>query len=202
MSYNGMATYPRHTLSSPRRDGLVRGGRTRFHSPETRLPRARPPRIRVPVRGTSVVTGLRRSCRADLIGFASPTGRLSAILRITDEATGHTATSVVPVELPARVAGATRTAEMTIPHSEVRARELRAETKPVRLVPSLHAGSLLDELLTAHLDGTSAHRLALVLTTALDAGALASTPLRQRKRTAGSTEGPESRRNRRKEGST
>jgi len=124
------------------------------------------------VRGSSVITGLDRSCRAELIGFASPIGRLSAILRITDDATGNTATSVVPVGLPGPLEGATTTAEIMIPQSDVRARELRAETEPMRLVPSLQRGTLLEELLTADSDGTSAHRLALVLTTALRAGAL------------------------------
>jgi hypothetical protein len=120
-----------------------------------------------------VITGLDRSCRAELIGFASPIGRLSAILRITDEATGNFATSVVPVELSAPIDGAAR-AELRIPQSEVRARELRAETEPVRLVPSVGGGTLLEELLTADFDGPSVHRLALVLTTALRAGALGS----------------------------
>jgi hypothetical protein len=62
-----------------------------------------PPRVAVPVRGTSVITGRGRDCRAERVGFASPIGRLSAVLRITDAATGRTATSVVPVELPTRI---------------------------------------------------------------------------------------------------
>jgi len=192
------------------------GGGTRLRSPETPASDAKAPRVRVPVRASSVVTGLDRSCRAELIGFASPIGRLSAILRITDDATGNTATSVVPVELPRPLEGATRTAEMRIPQSEVRARELRAETEPVRLMPSLRGGTLLEELMTANVEGATAHRLALVLTTALRAGALTSALCSSGSRTppapattcglhndlaedAGFDVGPESTRNRPKE---
>jgi hypothetical protein len=187
------------TIASPHGDGLMRGARTRFRRPETPPPGPTAPRVRVPVRGSSVITGLDRSCRAELIGFASPIGRLSAILRITDEATGNTATSVVPVGLPGPIEGATRTAEVMIPQSEVRARDLRAETEPVRLLPSLRGGTLLEELLTADFDGTSAHRLALVLTTALRAGALASACATTSRRDIGFDIGPESTRNRHKE---
>jgi hypothetical protein len=159
-----------------------------------------------------VITGLDRSCRAELIGFASPIGRLSAILRITDEATGNFATSVVPVELSGPLDDASTTAELTIPHSEVRARELRAQTEPVRLVPSLGGRPLLEELMTADFDGKSVHRLALALTTALRAGALTSALCSSGSRTPralatdlgvhnniGSDAGPESTRNRHKE---
>ena len=113
------------TIASPHGDGSMFGGRTRFRGPETPPPETAP-RVRVPVRGSSVITGLGRSCRAELIGFASPIGRLSAILRITDEATGNTATSVVPVGLPGPIEGATRTPELMMPQSEVRARDLWA----------------------------------------------------------------------------
>jgi hypothetical protein len=118
-----------------------------------------------------VVTGLDRACRAELAGFASPIGRLSAVLRITDEATRNTATSVVPVELPARVEGTTGTAELTIPPSDVRAREVRVQTAAVRL--RLPTATVLEEFPMPDLDGMSAHRQALVLTTALSRGALA-----------------------------
>ena len=151
----------------------MRGGRTQLASPERGAPPdATAARVPVPVRGSSVITGLDRSCRAELIGFAAPIGRVSAVLRILDEATGTTATSVVPVELPAPIERGTRIAEMVIPHSEVRARDLRAETEPVRLVPTLQGGTLLEEFRMADLDGASAHRLALGLTTALRAGML------------------------------
>src|SRR5918996_1845525 len=101
MSYDGMAMYSDQTIASPtgrRVDACPPHGRG---SPATPPRGATPSRVRVPVRGSSVITGLDRSCRAELIGFAAPIGRLSAILRIIDEATGTTATSVVPVEFPA-----------------------------------------------------------------------------------------------------
>lgn len=162
-----------HTIAPWLGGGWKRGGRAELASPEGRPPQgATAARVSVPVRGSSVVTGLDRSCRAELIGFAAPIGRVSAVLRILDEATGTTATSVVPVELPAPVERDTRTAELVIPHSEVRARDLWAETEPVRLVPTLQGETLLEEFLMADLDGTSAHRLALALTTALRAGSL------------------------------
>jgi hypothetical protein len=114
-----------------------------------------------------VITGLDRACRSELVGFACPIGRLSAVLSITDETTGNTATSVVPV----RIAWATGNAELTIPPSDVRVRELRVETAAVRLrVPR---GPLLDELAMPDIDGISAHRHALGLTRALHGGALA-----------------------------
>jgi hypothetical protein len=122
----------------------------------------------VPVRGSSVVTGLDRACRAELVGFASPIGRLSAVLRITDEASGNTATSVVPVHID----WVTGTVELTIPPSDVRARELRVETAAVRL--RFPAETLCEEFGAADFDRTSAHQQALVLTTALSRGALAS----------------------------
>jgi hypothetical protein len=129
-------------------------------------------RVSVPVRGSSVITGLDRSCRAELIGFAAPIGRVSAILRVIDETSGITATSVVPVQLPAPIERGAETAELMIPHSDVRVRDLRAETEPVRLAPTLQGGTVLEEFLTADVDRTSAHRLSLVLSTALRAGAL------------------------------
>jgi hypothetical protein len=166
--------YFAHTIAPSLGAGWKRGGRAELASPEGRAPQgATAPRVSVPVRGSSVITGLNRSCRAELVGFAAPIGRVSAVLRILDEATSTTATSVVPVELLAPIQRGTRTAELVIPHSEVRARDLRAETEPVRLVPTLQGETLLEEFLTANLDGTSAHRLALGLTTALRAGALA-----------------------------
>jgi hypothetical protein len=145
------------------------GSPTAAGGPEALAPGAgASPPLSVPVRASSVVTGLDRGCRAELVGFASPIGRLSAVLRITDEATGNTATSVVPV----RINWATGTAELTIPPSDVRARELRLETAAVRL--RLPRGPLLDELAMPDSDGISAHRQALVLTTALSRGALSS----------------------------
>ena len=202
MSHDGTAMHLRATIASPQGnvgtiasphgDGSMFGGRTRFRGPETPPPGPTAPRVRVPVRGSSVITGLGRSCRAELIGFASPIGRLSAILRITDEATGNTATSVVPVGLPGPIEGATRTPELMMPQSEVRARDLWAETEPVRLLPSLRAGTLLEELLTADFDDTSAHRLSLVLTTALYAGALASACVTASRRDIGFDVGPKS----------
>jgi hypothetical protein len=158
----------------PPGDALMRGGRTRVGSPEAPPLGATASTVQVPVRGSSVVSGLERACRAELVGFASPIGRLSAVLRITDETTGKIATSVVPVELPTRIEGATRTAEITIPPSDVRARELRAEMEAVHLVVRPLAVALLGELLTSDLDGTSAHRQALLLTTALRGGSLAT----------------------------
>jgi len=137
--------------------------------PEAPAPRAgASPPLSVPVRGSSVVTGLDRACRAELVGFASPIGRLSAVIRITDEATGNTATSVVPV----RIDCTTRTAELTLPSSDVRARDLRVETAALRLRHV--AETRLDELRTADFGAMSAHRQALVLTTAVSRGALAS----------------------------
>ncbi len=109
-----------------------------------------------------------------MIGFASPIGRLSAILRITDVATGITATSVVPVDLHKPVEGGAGPPEMIVPESDVRARDLRAETERVRLVPSIRGGALSGELLTMEFDGLCAHGLALVLSRALRAGALTS----------------------------
>jgi hypothetical protein len=144
------------------------GSPTAAGAPEAPAQRAGAfPPLPVPVRGSSVVTGLDRACRAELVGFASPIGRLSAVFRITDEATRNTATSVVPV----RIDWATGTAELTIPPSDVRARELRVETAAVRL--RLPRGPLLDELAMPDIDGSSAHRHALGLTRALHGGALA-----------------------------
>jgi hypothetical protein len=128
--------------------------------------------VAVPARCSSVITGLERTCHAELVGFAAPTGRLSAVLRVTDEPTGEAATSVVPVELPALVEGAIGSVEMTIPPSDVLAGELRAETEGVRLTVSSPAGTLL--LLMADFRGASAQRQALILNTALRGGALAT----------------------------
>jgi hypothetical protein len=151
------------------------GSPTAAGHPEAPAPRAgASPPLSVPVRGSSVVTGLERACRAELVGFASPIGRLSAVIRITDEATGNIATSVVPVELPASIEGAARSAEITIPPSDVRARELRAETEAVHLMVRPPAVTRLGELLTPDFDGPSAHRQALFLTTALRGGWLAT----------------------------
>ena len=145
------------------------GSPTAAGAPEAPARRAgASPPLSVPVRGSSVVTGLDRVCRSELIGFACPIGRLSAVLRIVDEATGNTATSVVPVCIDS----ATGTAELTIPPSDVRVRELRVETAAVRL--RLPRGPLLDDLAMPDIDGISAHRHALVLTTALSRGALTS----------------------------
>jgi hypothetical protein len=130
--------------------------------------------VAIPARCSSVITGLERDCHAELVGFAAPIGRLGAVLRITDKATGRAATSVVPVELPARIEAAAGTAEMTIPASDVIARELRVETDGVRLTVSPPAGALLGDLLTADFQGASAHRQALVLNTALRGGAVAT----------------------------
>ena len=168
-----MHVYPRYTLASPQRDDLNRPG-SRFRREELPPPGTSAPRVRIPVRGSSVLTGLARSCSAELIGFASPIGRLSAILRITDVATGITATSVVPVDLHKPVEGGARPPEMIVPESDVRARDLRAETERVRLVPSIRGGALSGELLTMEFDGLCAHGLALVLSRALRAGALTS----------------------------
>ena len=165
--------YFAHTIAPSLGAGWKRGGRAELASLEGRAPQgATAPRVSVPVRGSSVITGLNRSCRAELVGFAAPIGRVSAVLRILDEAAGTTATSVVPVELRVPVERRTGTGELVIPHSEVRARDLRAETEPVRLVLRLAEGTLLEDFLTAHLDRPSAHRLALGLTTALHAGVL------------------------------
>jgi hypothetical protein len=151
------------------------GSPTAASAPEAPAPRAgASPPLSVAVRGSSVVTGLNRACRAELIGFASPIGRLSAVIRITDEATGKIATSVVPVELRAPTEGAARTAEITIPPSDVHARELRAETEAVLLAVRPPVAPLLAELLTPGSDGRSVHRLALLLTRALHGGALAT----------------------------
>jgi hypothetical protein len=151
----------------------MRSGRTRADRPEA-PPLSPTGTVQVPVRGTSVVTGRERACRAELIGFASPIGRLSVLIRITDEATGKIATSVVPVELRAPIEGAARTAEIAIPPSDVRARELRAETEAVLLAVRPPVAPLLAELLTPGSDGRSVHRLALLLTRALHGGALAT----------------------------
>ena len=145
------------------------GSPTAAGGPEVPAPRAGASLpLSVSVHGSSVVTGLDRACRAELVGFASPIGRLSAVLRITDEANGNTATSVVPVHIE----WATGTAELTIPPSDVRARELRVETAAVRL--RLPAETLFGEFGAPDFARTSAHRQALVLTTALSRGALAS----------------------------
>jgi hypothetical protein len=149
------------------------GNRTRADRPEA-PPLTPTGTVQVPVRGSSVVSGRERACRAELIGFASPIGRLSAVIRITDEATGNIATSVVPVELWAPIEGAARTAEITIPSGDVRARELRAQTEAVLLAVRPPVAALLAELPTADSDGRSVHRLALLLTTALRSGALAT----------------------------
>jgi hypothetical protein len=145
----------------------VPGSPTAAGASEAPAPRAGASPPGVPVRGSSVGTGLDRACRAELVGFASPIGRLSAVLRITDEATGDTATSVVPVHID----WAGESAELTIPPSDVRARELRVETAAVRL--RLRVEMLLEECPTAGFNGMSAHRQALVLTAALSRGALA-----------------------------
>jgi hypothetical protein len=143
------------------------GSPTAASAPEAPAPRAgASPPLSIPVRGSSLVTGLDRPCRSELVGFACPIGRLSAVLRITDEATGNAATSVVPV----RIDWATGTAELTIPPSDLRVRELRVETAAVRL--RLPRGPLLDELAIPDIDGISAHRHALGLTRALHGGAL------------------------------
>ena len=154
-------------------DALTRGGRIRADTPEA-PPLSPTGTVQVPVRGTSVVTGRERACRAQLIGFASPIGRLSAVIRITDGATGNIASSVVPVELRAPIEGAARTAELTIPPSDVLARELRAETEALLLAVRPPVATLLAELLTPNSDGRPVHRLALLLTTALRSGALAT----------------------------
>jgi hypothetical protein len=148
----------------------MRGDRTRADRPEA-PPLSPTGTVQVPVRGTSVVTGRERACRGELVGFASPIGRLSAVIRITDEGTGTIATSVVPVELRAPIEGA---AEIAIPPSDVRARELRAETEAVLLAVRPPVATLLAELLTLDSDDRSVHRLALCLTTALRGGALAT----------------------------
>lgn len=171
MSYERMAVYYLGTMPSLEGDALMRGGRTRADRAEE-PPMSPTGTVQVPVRGTSVVTGRERACRAELIGFATPIGRLSAVIRITDEATDNIATSVVPVELRASIVGAARTAEITIPPSDVRARELRAETEAVLLAVRPPVATLLAELLTPDSDGRSVHRLALLLTTALRGGAL------------------------------
>lgn len=163
------------TAELPGDDTLMPGSPTAASAPEAPAPRAgASPPLSVPVRGSSVVTGLNRACRAQLIGFASPIGRLSAVIRITDEATGNIATSVVPVELRASIEGDARTAEITISPSDVRARELRAETETVLLAVRPPVATLLAELPAPDPDGTSVHRLALLLTTALRGGALAT----------------------------
>jgi hypothetical protein len=146
----------------------VPGSPTAAGASEAPAPRAGASPPSVPVRGSSVVTGLNRACRAEVVGFASAIGRLSAVLRITDEETGNTATSVVPVQID----WATEGAELTIPPSDVRARELRVETAAVRL--RLPAETLLEECPTPGFEGMSTHRQALVLTAALSRGALAS----------------------------
>jgi hypothetical protein len=133
----------------------------------------RPAGVAIPVRCSSVITGAERSARAQLVGFAAPIGRVSAIVRITD-AMGKTATSVVPVELPALIRGAGSAAEMVIPPSDLLAHDLRLQTDGVRLTVRPPAGSLLSELLRADFRGTSTHRQALILTTALHRGALAN----------------------------
>jgi hypothetical protein len=145
----------------------VPGSPTAAGASEAPAPRAGASPPTAPARGSSVVTGLDRACRAELVGFASPIGRLSAVLRITDEATGNTAISVVPVH----VDWATDGAELTIPPSDVRARDLRVETAAVRF--RLPAETLPEECRTADFDGMSAQRQALVLTAALSRGALA-----------------------------
>ena len=129
--------------------------------------------VAVPVRCSSVITSAERSARAQLVGFAAPTGRVSAILRITDAA-GKTATSVVPVELPVLIRGSSFAAEMVIPPSDLLAHDLRIQTDAVRLAVRPPAGSLLSDLLRAGFRGTPAHRQALLLTTALHRGALAN----------------------------
>ena len=145
------------------------GSPTAAGGPEAPASRAgASPSLSVPVHGSSVVTGLDRPCHAELVGFASPIGRLSAVLRITDEANGNTATSVVPVHIE----WATGTAELTIPPSDVRARELRVETAAVRL--RLPAETPFGEFGAPDFDRTCAHRQALALTTALSHGALTS----------------------------
>jgi hypothetical protein len=170
MSYERMAVYHSGTMPSLGRDTLMRGDRTRADRPEA-PPLSPTGTVQVPVRGTSVVTGRERACRGELVGFASPIGRLSAVIRITDEGTGNIATSVVPVELRAPIEGA---AEIAIPPSDVRARELRAETEAVLLAVRPPVATLLAELLTLDSDDRSVHRLALCLTTALRGGALAT----------------------------
>jgi hypothetical protein len=170
MSYERMAVYHSGTMPSLGRDALMRGDRTRADRPEA-PPLSPTGTVQVPVRGTSVVTGRERACRGELVGFASPIGRLSAVIRITDEGTGNIATSVVPVELRAPIEGA---AEIAIPPSDVRARELRAETEAVLLAVRPPVATLLAELLTLDSDDRSVHRLALCLTTALRGGALAT----------------------------
>ena len=126
--------------------------------------------LSVPVRGSSVVTGVEHACRAELVGFASPIGRLSAVLHLTQETTRKSATWVVPLELPVRTEGA-ETAELTIPPSDVRVRELRVETPGARL--RLSAAKLREELALPEFDGMPPHRQAVVLATALSRGALA-----------------------------
>jgi hypothetical protein len=162
-----MQVYYPGTAESPGDHALTPGFPTAAGTPEAPAPRGGLPPLSVPARGSSVVTGLDRACRAELVGFASPIGRLSAVLRITDETTGNTATSVVPV----RIDGATETAELTVPPSDVRARKLRVETAAVRL--RLPRGPLLDELAMPDIGRTSAHRHALGLTRALHGGELA-----------------------------
>ena len=171
MSYGWMAVYYFGTLRSLEGDALTRGGRIRADTPEA-PPLSPTGTVQVPVRCTSVVTGRERA--DELIGFASPIGRLSAVIRITDGATGNIATSVVPVELRAPIEGAARTAELTIPPSDVLARELRAETEALLLAVRPPVATLLAELLTPNSDGRPVHRLALLLTTALRSGALAT----------------------------
>jgi hypothetical protein len=151
----------------PGDEALTPGTPTAAGSQEAPAPRAGASSpLSVPARGSSVVTGLERACRSELVGFASRIGRLSAVLRITDEETGYTATSVVPV----RIDWATEAAELTSPPSDVRVRELRVETAAVRL--RLPQGPLLDELAMPDIDAISAHRHALGLTRALHAGVL------------------------------
>jgi hypothetical protein len=105
MSHDEISVYNLETAELPG-DALMPGSPTAARPPEAPAQRAgASPALSVPVRASSVVTGLERACRAELVGFASPIGRLSAVLRITDEATGNTTTSVVPVELPARIEG-------------------------------------------------------------------------------------------------
>jgi hypothetical protein len=157
------------TAEFPGDDAVMPGSPTAAGPPEAPAPRAgASPPLSVPVRGSSVITGLDRACRAELVGFASTVGRLSAVLRITDEATGNTATSVVPLHID----WAPGSAALTIPPSDMRARELRVETAAVRL--RFSAEALLEEPATPDFDGMSAHRQALVLTTALSRGALSS----------------------------
>jgi hypothetical protein len=141
---------------------------------EKRLGRAITRTLAIPARCSSVITGLERNCRTELVGFTTTSGGLGAVLRFTDDAAGRKATAVVPVEPPALIEGTTTTIALTIPPSDVLAGELRAETESVRLTVRPLAGTLLGDLLVGDFGLTSARPLALALNAALHGGEVAT----------------------------